>query len=480
MIRLLLLCLLPLVAFAADTPWPLRWRVTADTVNGLAFRHPYELIPSDLGSTGLVRIDPQTRRYRTDPEVRLFVRDGADPRQAGEAEAGGTVAWAPWTPSSSTAPTAAGTKKEAPLNAVLGTLGAGPHQRTVLAIAQGSRTVGLVLRGGPTTGDNAGILASVEVLPPAAKGKPAPATARDLAARKGTVLDSTGKPVPARTAAKPVGWPQAWELETEHYHLTGNTSPARLAWHGQYLEALYRTYAGIYQPERMPPTKFEVHLFHRQEEFHAAANAWGNDLPPMGNGILGGFFSPSLQSLWVYEESGALGGPDMTIEHVIAHECSHQFLFLATHGNHTVPTWLNEGLAVYFESGVFQNGCFEIRPPSGRLAQLKTLYQQRGNTLVPLEDYIAHQGSIGPDQYGEVFAMTHFWLFGACKGPQCPHKNCGLSRFRTYWNDLKAGADGPQAFEDRFMADMIKAKGGRDQALSAWKAAHLEYVKTLK
>ena len=484
--KFLLLLVLTSLLVAQDSPtdpWPLRWRVFADPAIGLAFRHPYLVIPAKLGDRDLYRLDLTSSTFAPTAAIRVFTRNEADPRAAGDQEAGAAVTWAPWTPTKPQDSKKDPKKAAAGPTGVLGTIGQGPAQRTILALGLGTRTVGLVLAGAPEACDNPGILASVEVLPPVAKGRPAPATARDLQGRQGLVLDATGAAVDPRRLGKiaPVAWGQAWELETEHYHLTGNTSPARLAWHGGYLEALYRAYAAMYQPTDMPADKCEVHLFDTQAQFHAAANAWGNRLPPAGgNSILGGFFAPGLLSLWVFEESGALGGPDFSIEHVLAHECSHQFLHLATHGNATVPTWLNEGLAVYFESGVFRNGTFEIRSPRDRIDRLKNTYQATRTTLVPLEQYIDHRGPITADQYGEVYAMTHFWLFGTCSGPQCPHRTCGLARFHRYWEALKTGADGTQAFETQFMTDIIKAQGGREQGLAAWKAGLLGYVKTLK
>jgi hypothetical protein len=187
---------------------------------------------------------------------------------------------------------------------------------------------------------------------------------------------------------------------------------------------------------------------------------------------------PSLLSLWVYEESGELGGPEFTIEHVMAHECSHQFLHVTCNGSDHIPTWVNEGLAVYFENGVFQGGEFQIRSPTGRINELKQDYQQQHSTLAPLDEYLSHHGHISAAQYGEVFAMTHFWVFGTCRpDPQlCKHKDCGLRRFRDYFQALKKHEDGAKAFERIFMDDMIKAQGSREKAIDVWQKALMDYV----
>jgi hypothetical protein len=162
----------------------------------------------------------------------------------------------------------------------------------------------------------------------------------------------------------------------------------------------------------------------------------------------------------------------------MAHECSHQFLHLTCNGTEHVPTWINEGLAVYFESGVFQNGEFVIRSPTERINHLKQHYAQQKSTLIPLDTYLDHHGGISVGQYGEVFAMTSFWLFGTCSPDalNCKHKSCGLARFREFFSALKKGEDGAEAFERIFMADMIKAQGSRSSAVELWRKCLIDYV----
>ena len=188
----------------------------------------------------------------------------------------------------------------------------------------------------------------------------------------------------------------------------------------------------------MPPYKLKIHIFNTQEDFMTAAAAHGF---PVGQTV-GGFFVPTLGSIFAYEESSKWGGDSFSVEHVLAHECSHQFLHVTCNGSDHVPTWINEGLAVYFESGIFKNGTFVIQPPRERIARLKDLYDRMHRPLVPLNAYLGNYGHISPDMYGEVYAMTSYWLFGSCDGGDpatCKHKNCGLSPFPR----LLAGAQAP-------------------------------------
>jgi hypothetical protein len=224
----------------------------------------------------------------------------------------------------------------------------------------------------------------------------------------------------------------------------------------------------------MPPYKMEIHIFNTHQNFMDAAAAHGF---PVSESV-GGFFVPNLMSIFVYEDSSKWGGDDFSVEHVLAHECSHQFLHVACNGSRHVPTWLNEGLAVYFEAGIVNRGQFEARTPKGRIDYLKQIYDIQNRTILPLDKYLSHYGHISPAQYSEVYAMTNFWLFGTCRSG-CKHKpkECGLAHFRDYWKRLKEREDGTKAFEATFMEQMIKAKGSREAAIAAWELAYYDYVK---
>jgi hypothetical protein len=280
---------------------------------------------------------------------------------------------------------------------------------------------------------------------------------------------------------KPVSWDQAWEIETQHYHITTDFSPERLLEHGEYVEALFRAYNATYQPDFMPPYKFEVHIFNTYQEFQRASADHGNAIPTGPGEIVGGFFVPDLLSLWVYEESGQLGGEAFSIEHVMAHECSHQFLHVTCNGSDHIPTWINEGLAVYFEPGKFVDGEFEIGSPTDRLNLLKTMYAQSGTTLVPLDQYLDHHSFIPAACYGEVYAMTMFWIFGTSDSVELdPRHNPGYKRFLEFMTALRHHEDGAKAFERIFMTDMVRAQGGdRHKAIQVWQEELMDYVKTL-
>jgi hypothetical protein len=501
-------------AAAEDSRFPLRWRVFCDVKTGTSFSYPYTLFPVDQykgdlrrerareiegtvelvdekGNKKLVQLVKDSAKSSA-PDIHHFSFTEADLGLAadaklseiGDREAKGALSWSPYDYYASTATRPHGDPKWADegIEAMLGEGG----KQCALVVRHGERWSGLVLKGVVSDGDNRRIIDSFEVLSSGKKlkkGEKPDKKARLIDWREshckpGKVFDSTGRLIAPQGKVTAGHWPDGWDIETEHYHITTDFSPQRLLVHGLYLEALFRAYSKVYQPDDMPPYKFEVHIFTGYREFLEASAAHGNAVPTAPGSIVGGFFVTSLLSLWVYEESGALGGEDFSVEHVMAHECSHQFLHVACNGSDHVPTWINEGLAVYFESGVFQAGEFQIRPPTKRIGELKQAYAQLKSTLTPLDQYLGHHGHISASQYGEVFAMTSFWVFGTClPDPQmCKHKNCGLRRFRDFFVALRAHEDGAKAFERIFMDDMIKARGSREKAVELWQKALMEYV----
>ncbi len=335
-----------------------------------------------------------------------------------------------------------------------------------VVVKHGERASALFLTGGLTEHDNRDIIDSFEVL--VSKGKDT-LNWRESQTKQGKVINAEGKILKVDNAKiKSPSWARGWEIETRHYHVTTHVSPRKLLEYGAFLEALYKAYADVYDPDQIPPYKMEIHVFNTWSDFAAGAAANGI---PVGQ-TTGGFFVPSLLSIFAFEETLAhFRNSTFTLEVVLAHECSHQFLHCTCNGSEHVPTWLNEGLAVYFEHGKFQSGKFQVMSPTDRINRLKADYGRTKTTLMPLDQYLNHYGHIAPGQYAEVYAMTHFWIFGS---------ESGKKRFKEYWLALKAGENGTESFERIFMADMMKAQGGRDAAVKKWEAALLEYVKKLK
>jgi hypothetical protein len=503
-LRIIGIMLLAAVLWAevdGDSTWSMRWRIFCDSASGYSFRYPYQYFPADqyVGELSrrassqqgaLVTVKetevngkkvftlvegpkrPDLKAFSVPADQLSAEVKGAALEVIGNALTKQKLKWTAWDyyQKSEGRPQAKSPGAPVGIQAMIGESKDGCG----LVVKCGERYSGLVLTGNLSANDNQGIIDSFEVGIVEGKGKKPFQTWRERQFRAGKVLDATGKPVSGERNGDPVSWSSAWEVETAHYHVTSQVSPKRLQEYGIFLEALYKTYCGIYAPSTFPPYKLEVHVFNTQQDFMAASGAHGFPV----SDTMGGFFAPHLLSIFVFEEVGKLAGKDYTVEHILAHECSHQFLHVSCNGSDHVPTWLNEGLAVYFESGSFRNGVFMIEPPRDRIAWLKRIYQARKTTLYPLEQYLDHYDEIPGEAYGEVYAMTHFWLFGNCQPnfDECKHTKCGVALFRAYWQALKKKENGTEAFNRIFMSEMIKAKGSREAALKAWEELLVDYV----
>ncbi len=500
----LLLSIIVVLGLPAADDWGMRWRIYNDTVAGVTFRYPYDYRtgnqykgdlmrrerldqPTEENDIQVIEIDGKKVRVRLNgndaprsgPDVRTFslkaaevesLKAGSDLGAIGDALSRKKLNWKTYDYYAESTARPFGSKKWAMKDF---TAMVGENATTcAIIVKHADRHSGLILTGKFESADNQAIIDTFEVLQPG-KGKNPATSWREAQARAGKVFDAQGQPV-SRGGKGTVSWKDGWDLETAHYHITAHGAPGRLLQHAQYLESLYKGYVGIYEPDAVPPYKFEIHIFNTHQDFMAAATAHGFPVPES----VVGFFLPHLQSIFVYEDSLKSAGEDYSVEHVLAHECSHQFLHMACNGTRHVPTWLNEGLAVYFEAGVVQGGQFVERTPKGRIEYLKQIYDRTKTTIFPVEQYLAHYDHIAAAQYGEVYAMTYFWLFGTCEAG-CKHKagECGRAHFRDYWQRLKEGEDGTKAFDATFMAGLIKSKGSREAAITAWQNAYFTYVK---
>ena len=470
--------------------WPLRMRVCADYTAGIAWRLPYELVPHDQALAKYQRVRSKlgylpsgrsidgrqsvTMNYILEWETAVGAELISEPvltlaenlATFGNRVTGQTLNWQPydyyavrpdrpfaavaWAPALVIA--AVGESKGMSVLVVSHPLGTG---------ADKGFTTAAILRGDMAA--HRELLDGVQVLAADRKGRLR--TWAEGQSELGFALTKDGKPI--KTVRAAVAWQDGYEWETRHYHLTGNSSPARLSAHAADLEALYTTYQDFFQTSGGAPLKFEVHITNTWQEFSDLSTACKNPLHVPAGSVMGGFFMPLCQSLWIYEESGVLGGPPMSIEHVMCHECSHQFLHMACNGSDHVPTWINEGIAVHFENGILANGRYRHQPPVERIKRLASLYKTNKTTLQPMNVYLDHHGSIGADLYGEVYAMVHFWAFGAPGGRE---------HFLAYWKALCAGEDGLVAFERIFTTDLVKAAGSRQIALDRWREQLTTYV----
>jgi len=184
-----------------------------------------------------------------------------------------------------------------------------------------------------------------------------------------------------------------------------------------------------------------------------------------------GVFVPIDETVYTYD------GPSM--EHVLRHECFHQFVHFVV-GGHLDP-WVNEGLAEYFavgrvdpSSGTLQLGRVEPH----RAAQLALA--KENNSLMSVDrvlkisgqDWHANMGTEDAGtQYAQGWALCHFLI----------HSDGGKYQkyFDEYLRLIDKHLDGPSAFKRVFgedtrelqkkyaaYVDQLIAEGAQEEARS--------------
>jgi hypothetical protein len=189
-----------------------------------------------------------------------------------------------------------------------------------------------------------------------------------------------------------------------------------------------------------PDAKFEVYLFARRDDFmRLTQNRYPN---------AGGVFMAGRNLLAGYLEGQGRDG----MRRIIQHEAFHQFAFTAI--SRDLPIWLNEGMAQYFEEGIWTGTHFTFgQVPPRRLRQLQ--HDRTKKQLMPFRTMLAmtekewEKGLIsdaarGATQYNQAWAMTHFLVHGANGG----------DRYRPRLIDMlkriHAGTPAPDAFTEAF------------------------------
>jgi hypothetical protein len=138
---------------------------------------------------------------------------------------------------------------------------------------------------------------------------------------------------------------------------------------------------------------------------------------------------------------------DANLWRVLAHEGFHQFIGYEL--GQQIPTWLNEGMAQYFETSFTTGSRFNV----GQVSRLKLLYAQAlivNKQAPPVAQLIQWDratfyanANVG---YPMSWALVYYLL-------NSNNDRFEQSEFRRYLQDLKFGRDDFKSFQRRFGSD---------------------------
>ncbi len=196
-------------------------------------------------------------------------------------------------------------------------------------------------------------------------------------------------------------WKNAWVYRTEpgHFVITSNVSPELVKEIGLAMEQCYNELAKVFGSNAKAKA-INVEVYATQEQFLRESAASGI---PMSRNVLGYFYWGETTGIRAFYA----GTPEQTLS-TLFHECTH---LVIRNVCEDVPTWANEGLAVFFESAERDEKGMKLETiPFNRLWHLKSMLKQGDlslNRLCQLRGMREYTG----EYYPQGWAMIHFLLY---------------------------------------------------------------------
>jgi hypothetical protein len=233
--------------------------------------------------------------------------------------------------------------------------------------------------------------------------------------------------------------------ESRHYRIKSNVRPEYAKRYGKMMDRYYKRFLKVFK-EFLPRgeiKKSDIWIYASRAEFRRAEG--------MGPSTGGFYFTGNKRVTAFHGPFGNTGGT----REVLAHEGTHQFQDICLGGRFgNAPTWILEGLAVLFESAVYDGKEVVIGlVPRDRLQVLK-----RGlasGTLIPLTRLIrTPQSSFQAYHYAHAWGLIYMVLY---------YSDNAKIRKRTqkWFSDLFAAAK-----KGRVTAALVEERcGGREKFL---------------
>ncbi len=196
-------------------------------------------------------------------------------------------------------------------------------------------------------------------------------------------------------------WKNAWKYKTTqgHFIITSNVSPELVQEIGTAIEQCYMELSKVFGV-KTAATNINVEVYATQQQFmkHSAEKQI-----PVGDTTLGYFYWGSEVGIRAFYA----GSPEQTLS-TLFHECTH-LVIRQVCGE--IPTWANEGLAVFFESARRDEKGMHLQTiPFNRLWSLKTMMERGEISLTHLCQLQGIQQYTG-QYYPQGWSLIYFLLY---------------------------------------------------------------------
>ena len=215
---------------------------------------------------------------------------------------------------------------------------------------------------------------------------------------------------------KGVPWEKRFKKATNFFNVECNSTSEVTARYARLMDELYAKLVKFFPEERRGRKgKSNVYIYSDAEVFRFQTNMFPG---------VGGFYRPDTGDLYTYH--GTFGITSTTFN-VLAHEGTHQLQGKVLAKMDNAPTWLLEGLAVYFGDGARLSEDDKIVMgviPRDRLLHVQEKIRKKQQTPLMQLVGIEHRQFSGT-YYADAWALVHFLVNSGKKGQEM---------LSAYWN----------------------------------------------
>lgn len=233
---------------------------------------------------------------------------------------------------------------------------------------------------------------------------------------------------------------------SKHYTIHTDLTKAETRLFGKHMDRVFDAYQRKFANiglESKRNQSMPLYLFRTRDAYVAFCNRNGMDGRNSGGMF---FYRPHIHGLATYIQDRPL----TETFSVLQHEGFHQFAF--SHIGPRLPIWVNEGLAQYFEDGVFEGNKLHLDLANARRVESVKKAIRTGR-IVPFDKMLAMSdddwgGTLNTNAaaagllYDQAWSMV-FFLATADDGKY-------IQPFRDYLHDVARGRDSMMSFRDAF------------------------------
>ncbi|MEM7577363.1 MAG: DUF1570 domain-containing protein [Planctomycetota bacterium] len=231
---------------------------------------------------------------------------------------------------------------------------------------------------------------------------------------------------------------------SKHYHIHTNLTRKETVPFGRHMDAVYAAYLrrfAAFEPKQKQP--MPLYLFRTEAQYHGFLLDMGIEAQHSGGMF---FVNHRGRGLATFVEGQSLD----EVYGVLQHEGFHQFVW--SYLGSDLPTWVNEGLAQYFEDAPLVNGRLVVGTTDrARLSRVRAALDA-GETL-PLgtlfglseeawNDAVHHDENHSGLLYAQSWSVVYFLIHG--------EDGRYRAAFQNFLSRVNEGVAGERAFADAF------------------------------